>query len=83
MWASMAIASRSRKRRDSRSLTIRMYHVAVADTATPMAAVTITVRSPSSTPSVNIFNHRANRASGSIISSVVPRDPSSRRGSAR
>ena len=60
-----------------------MYQVSVAETARPIAATLMAVVSPSRTPSVSSLNHSASRASGSIITSVVARDASSSRGSAR
>src|SRR5262245_60690849 len=81
-WPSSATVTLSRKRRWTRVLTVRRNQVAVADRASPAAATSSSVRSPSMAPLPRRLIHSASRASGRAAARPRPNDPSIRPGSA-
>src|SRR5690606_13351524 len=82
-WASRAIVTLSRKRRCTRAETVRRNQVPALDAASPSAATTTAVRSPSTTPRPRRAIHSATRASGRASSTAMPTAAAMRRGSWR
>src|SRR5436309_11287934 len=80
---SSAMATLSRNVRWTRVLTVRSTHVAVVDTARPIAAPITSPRRCSTTPLPSSISHSASSASGSAASCDRTNDTSISRGSWR
>ncbi len=81
--ASSAIVTLSRNVRCTRVLTVSSSHVAVAESASAMAAVRTRDQSPCSAPSPSHLSHSASSASGSAARSASENAASSSLGSWR
>src|SRR5687768_7768590 len=81
--ASSAIVTRSRNRRCTRVLTVARNQVAVAEIASPSAAIRTSRPSPFSTPLPSSASHTASNASGSAASWESTNAASISRGSFR
>src|SRR6185436_10087593 len=68
-WDSSAIVTLSRKRRCTRTLTVRSNHVAAVDTPSAIAAIRTSRASCPSTPSPSSLSHQAINASGNAARS--------------
>src|SRR5215210_7017824 len=82
-WASSAIVTLSRKRRCTRTLTVRSNHVAVAEIPSASAAMRTILPSCPSTPLPSSASHQAINASGSAASNASTNAASMRPGSWR
>src|SRR5215210_5113274 len=82
-WASSAIVTLSRKRRCTRTLTVRSNHVAVAEIPSASAAMRTILPSCPSTPLPSSASHQAINASGNAASNTRTNAASMRPGSWR
>src|SRR4051794_34892834 len=77
------MVTRSRKRRETRVLTVRRNQVAAADTARPNAAACTIPGRCATTPSPSSISHKARSASGSAASCDSAKEATINRGSWR